>query len=143
MSSESENPKQPGSAATTEEMKEVGFGLKPAQIEDLLVMSIATTGGIDAQYMLREKKKMVLSVINHALISYFNDKEIFQAVKLNVAMISRPDDIGTTAAFTRICAEFANMTDTQKRDLGLIVVKDSDWRRNHLPIAAWPNDEEE
>ena len=94
MSSESENPKQPGSAATTEEMKEVGFGLKPAQIEDLLVMSIATTGGIDAQYMLREKKKMVLSVINHALISLFNDKEIFQAVKLNVHMISRPDDIG-------------------------------------------------
>ena len=66
-------------------MKEVTYGLKPEQIENLLCMSIATTGGIDTQYMLREKKRMVLSVINHALISHFNE-EIFQAVKLNVSM---------------------------------------------------------
>jgi hypothetical protein len=133
MSSESENPKQPGSAATTEEMKEVGFGLKPAQIEDLLVMSIATTGGIDAQYMLREKKKMVLSVIDHALISYFNNKEIFQAVKLNVHMISHED------AYKRM---MANMTDTQKRDAGLIVLEARHLRK-HFPTPSIPDDEEE
>ena len=37
----------------------VAYGLKPEQIENLRVMSIATTGGIDTQYMLREKKRMI------------------------------------------------------------------------------------
>ena len=35
---------------------EVAYGLKREQIINLLCMSIATTGGIDTQYMLRLKK---------------------------------------------------------------------------------------